>query len=171
MSSAYDAMLFARDIHASQVRRYTGDAYVGHLAEVTAIAMTVYRSFSGISAGQYQAVCWLHDSREDQEVHRDWLIGHFGVVVADGVDWLSDMEEGNRAARTAASRARLARAPDWVQNIKVADCISNTASIALHDPKFAKVYLPEKTALLDVLTLADPRLVSIARNQIMMAKG
>jgi hypothetical protein len=34
-----------------------------------------------------------------------------------------------------------------------------------HDPDFAKIYLEEKRLLLDVLTLADSRLVKIARKQ------
>jgi len=50
-----------------------------------------------------------------------------------------------------------------VQTIKVADLISNTGSIVEHDPKFAVTYLEEKRLLLDVLTNADPRLLSIAR--------
>jgi guanosine-3',5'-bis(diphosphate) 3'-pyrophosphohydrolase len=72
---------------------------------------------------------------------------------------------GNRAERKAASRARLAAAPGWVQTIKCADLISNTSSIVKHDPKFAVTYLEEKRLLLDVLTKADPRLVAIARQQ------
>ena len=35
--------------------------------------------------------------------------------------------------------------------IKAADLISNSKSIAEHDPKFAKVYFEEKRALLDVM--------------------
>ena len=85
-------------------------------------------------------------------------------TVVGGVMDLSDMETGNRAARKAASRARLAAAPSWVQTIKCADLISNTSSIVRHDPEFAKVYLEEKRLLLDVLTKADPQLRDLARS-------
>ena len=85
--------------------------------------------------------------------------------MADGVAFLSDMEEGNRAERKAASRARLAAAPPWIQTIKVADMISNTSSIVMHDPKFAVTYLEEKRLLLDVLDQASPHLLRIARGQ------
>tara|TARA_R110000765_G_scaffold375455_2_gene466098 strand:- start:1408 stop:1686 length:279 start_codon:yes stop_codon:yes gene_type:complete len=89
----------------------------------------------------------------------------FGEEVATGVMWLSDLEQGNRAERKAASRQRLAAAPSWVQDIKVADMISNTSSIKMHDAKFALKYLEEKRLLLDVLTLANPEILAIARAQ------
>jgi hypothetical protein len=61
------------------------------------------------------------------------------------------------------SRARLGAAPYWVQTIKCADIISNTSSIVMHDPAFARVYLEEKRLLLERLTEADPRLLALAR--------
>ena len=75
---------------------------------------------------------------------------------------LSDIEEGNRATRKRLSRERLGSAPGWVQTIKCADLISNTASIVQFDPPFARVYLEEKHLLLKVMTQADPRLWDIA---------
>jgi hypothetical protein len=89
----------------------------------------------------------------------------FGEIVTAGVILLSDLETGNRAERKAASRARLANAPAWVQTIKCADLISNTSSIVKHDPKFAVTYLEEKRLLLDVLTKADRRLHQLALEQ------
>jgi hypothetical protein len=50
-----------------------------------------------------------------------------------------------------------------VQTIKCADIISNTSSIVMHDPAFARVYLEEKRLLLERLTEADPRLLALAR--------
>ena len=169
---AYEAMLFARHVHATQVRRYTGNPYTDHLAEVAGIVATVAGDdpkFDAIHPGfvdQVIAVAWLHDCIEDQDVPAADLIHRFGDVVARGVMLLSDLEEGNRAERKSASRARLAAAPGWVQTIKVADLISNTSSIVQHDPKFAAVYLVEKRLMLDVLTRADERLVAVARRQI-----
>ena len=37
----YRAMIFARTAHAPQVRRYTGNPYSDHLAEVAGIVATV----------------------------------------------------------------------------------------------------------------------------------
>ena len=164
---AFDAMRFAREVHAGQVRKYTGNPYSDHLAEVCGIAMSAGWHNAKIHPDKLMATCWLHDCMEDQGVTPFQLraIDMPEDVIA-GVMLLSDLEEGNRAERKAASRARLAKAPSWVQTIKVADLISNTSSIVQHDPKFAALYLEEKRLLLDVLDKADPRLMQVARNQV-----
>jgi (p)ppGpp synthase/HD superfamily hydrolase len=163
---AYRAMMFAREAHKEQRRKYTNNPYSDHLAEVAGIVATV--------AGRYAsyevliATAWLHDVVEDQGVHGIYLEREFGPTVREGVMLLSDLETGNRTERKAASRARLATAPAWVQTIKCADLISNTSSIVMHDPKFAVVYLEEKRLLLDVLTKADARLLELARSQTVL---
>jgi guanosine-3',5'-bis(diphosphate) 3'-pyrophosphohydrolase len=163
---AFDAMQLAREVHAGQVRKYTGNPYSDHLAEVCGIAMSAGWHIAEIHPDKLMATCWLHDSIEDQGVNPEEIRRQFGDEVAMGVLALSDLEDGNRAERKAASRARLAKTPGWVQTIKVADLISNTSSIVQHDPKFAVLYLEEKRLLLDVLDKADPRLVQVARNQV-----
>lgn len=159
MNIAYEAMLFARESHKEQRRKYTNKPYTDHLAEVAGIVATVDSRVETI------ATAWLHDCREDQGVTGEEIEHRFGMRVSVGVALLSDFEQGNRAERKAAGRERLASAPGWVQTIKVADLISNTASIVMHDPNFAKVYLEEKRLLLSVMTKADARLVSIALAQ------
>ncbi|NIG77876.1 bifunctional (p)ppGpp synthetase/guanosine-3',5'-bis(diphosphate) 3'-pyrophosphohydrolase [Klebsiella sp. Ap-873] len=153
-------MKFAMDKHKGQRRKYTNNPYTDHLAEVAGIVSSVLLHDTVI------ACAWLHDVVEDQGVTAVELRREFGVSVSRGVMALSDLEEGNRAERKKLSRERLAKAPSWVQTIKVADLISNTSSIVEHDPKFAVTYLEEKRLLLDVLTEADPRLLAIAREQV-----
>lgn len=165
-SLAFDAMVFAHRVHATQVRKYTGNPYIDHLAEVAGIVATVTNQQREATPGTMIAVAWLHDCVEDQGVTPFQLRAiDMPETVIEGVMLLSDLEEGNRAARKAASRTRLAAAPGWVQTIKCADLISNTSSIVKHDPKFAVVYLEEKRLLMDVLTKADTRLLEIARKQ------
>lgn len=164
MSLSFDAMTFARHAHRDQVRKYTGEPYACHLAEVTAIAMSAGWHNATVHPDTLMAVCWLHDCVEDCGVTGYHLAGLFGMPVAEAVMQLSDLEAGTRAARKAASRIRLAAAPSWVQTIKCADLISNTQSIVQHDPKFAVTYLEEKRLLLDVLTKADTRLWAMARS-------
>jgi len=103
---------------------------------------------------------------EDCGISYDLIDSHFGCVVADGVLALSDLEEGNRAERKKASRDRLSASPAWIQDIKVCDLISNTSSIAIHDPKFAVTYLEEKRLLLGVLDKANKDLLKIACDMI-----
>ena len=162
--NAFYAMDFARQVHAGHVRKYTGNPYSDHLAEVAGIVATVDGTDSTITAA------WLHDYVEDiNPTDGLRVVQHrFGPQVAEAVRLLSDLEVGNRANRArlyALRSARLASAPAWVQTIKCADLISNTSSIVLHDPKFAVTYLAEKRALLEVLTLAHPALRRIAMEQ------
>jgi len=178
---AYEAMMFAREAHKAQRRKYTNNPYADHLAEVAGIVSTVMTDLTGITAHHEViiSVAWLHDYIEDCRAADDprgswaWheIQTRFGDTVADGVAHLSDgirlnERTGNRAERKAASRRRLAEVPGWVQSIKCADLISNTSSIVQHDPKFAVTYLEEKRLLLDVLTKADPRLLALAREQV-----
>ena len=160
------AMLFAREAHAAQRRKYTGAPYFDHLAEVAGIAMSVGWHDVEVHPDQFLAVCWLHDSIEDAGVANGEIRARFGTVVAEGVQWLTDIEQGNRAERKRLARERLSMAPGWVQTIKCADMISNTSSIVEHDPAFAKVYLAEKAALLRVLGRANPALLAVARDTV-----
>jgi len=164
--AAFQAMQFAHKAHAGQRRKYTGNPYTDHLAEVVGICMSVGWHDATVHPDTMMATAWLHDTIEGCNVSRFQIKDAFGPQIMEGVLLLSDLETGgNRAQRKAASRERLAGAPCWVQTIKVADIISNTSSIVEHDPKFAVVYLEEKRLLLDVLTKADKRLVAMARSQ------
>lgn len=156
MNLAYAAMMFAREVHREQVRKYTGNPYVDHLAEVAGICAAVGMDNYGI------AVAWLHDCVEDQGITGHQLLDRFGMTIAQGVFWISDLEQGNRAERKHLSRERLAAAPGWIQTIKCADLISNTSSIVKHDPNFSALYLEEKRLLLDVMKKSDSRLHTIA---------
>ena len=152
-------MMFARDKHKDQKRKYTNEPYFVHLAEVAALVETVsYNRALGASSEVVIAASWCHDTIEDQNVTFEELEDLLGERAATGVLLLSDLEKGNRATRKQLARERLRAAPAWVQTIKVADLYSNTPSIVAHDPEFAKVYVSEACAYLDVLTLADTRL-------------
>lgn len=163
MNLSYEAMVFAREAHKDQVRKYTGNPYSDHLAEVAGIVATVAaQARESVSVDEMLAVAWLHDYAEDQGVTFEEIDARFGNMVAIGVSGLSDIEVGNRATRKLLSSERLAACSGWIQTIKCADLISNTSSIVKHDPDFAKVYLREKRDLLAVMTKADRRLWEIA---------
>lgn len=154
------AMAFAIKAHQGQERKYTGEPYWKHLAEVAGIVA----SCPSVDV-EMIAAAWLHDTVEDTGVSLDDIEREFGFGVAVMVSGLTDSEEGaNRAERKQKARDRLRDCSGRIQTIKCADLISNTASIVRHDPKFAKVYLDEKRALLDVMTKADPHLHAMASN-------
>lgn len=165
MKIAFEAMQFAREVHKDQRRKYTGNPYSDHLAEVAGIVATVADVFAGKDAEIMIATAWLHDCVEDCGVAIEEIDARFGFDVAVGVSGLSDIEVGNRAERKQMSRDRLADCAAWIQTIKCADLISNTSSIVKHDPKFAVTYLEEKRLLLEVMTKADRRLWEIAMKQ------
>ena len=154
---------FAVQAHGPQKRKYTGDPYIVHPIEVSQIVKTVPHTNAMIAAAI------LHDVIEDTEATYDDVAVNFGTVVADLVEELTDVskpEDGNRAVRKALDRAHLAKASADAQTIKLADIISNTKDIKANDPKFAKVYIPEMKALLEVLDKGDSELIKKAEKQV-----
>jgi (p)ppGpp synthase/HD superfamily hydrolase len=144
----YKAKNFAERVHATQVRKYSGEPYAVHLREVAGYCAEVGCRDEVIAAA------WLHDSKEDQGVTDAELRTLFGNDVARLVEELTDQsrpEDGNREARKAIDRAHNANASPEGKTIKLADLISNTKSIATHDPHFAVTYLKEKRMLMPLL--------------------
>ena len=142
------ARTFASRAHYGQVRKYTGEPYIEHPLEVAKIV----RKHNG--SKEMVAAALLHDVVEDTDVTLDEVRQEFGDAVANLVDDLTDVskpEDGNRAFRKAMDRDHTAQASAAAMVIKAADLISNTKSIVEHDPSFARVYLKEKRALLDVM--------------------
>ena len=159
------ARLFATAAHAAvkQVRKYTNEDYIVHPAAVVEIVKSDPHTDVMASAA------WLHDTIEDTGVTIGLIRAEFGAEVAELVYWLTDQskpEDGNREARKAIDRFHCAAAPADAQTIKLADLIDNTLTIEARDPDFYRVYRREKELLLDVLTLGDPALMRIARDQI-----
>jgi guanosine-3',5'-bis(diphosphate) 3'-pyrophosphohydrolase len=159
------ARVFATAAHGAvaQLRKYTGEPYIVHPAEVVSIVASVDHT------PEMLAAAWLHDTVEDTGVTIETIRAEFGTEVADLVGWLTDVsrpDHGNRAARKAVDRAHSAAAPAAAQTVKLADLISNTKSIMEHDQDFARVYLKEKAMLLEVMTKGDPSLIARAKAQI-----
>lgn len=146
------AAKFAAKAHAGQVRKYTGEPYVCHCFDVAEIV-------SLFATPAMMAAAILHDTVEDTEATIDDLTNEFGSEVSSLVYWLSDKSipsDGNRAIRKRIDREHISQAPPEAKTIKLADLISNTHSITMHDANFAKVYLAEKRLLLEVLTEGEP---------------
>jgi (p)ppGpp synthase/HD superfamily hydrolase len=160
------AQVYAMAAHAAvgQKRKYTGEPYIVHPAEVAKIVAGVPGSTPDMVAA-----AWLHDVVEDTGCTYTDIHMAFGADIAALVGWLTDVskpEDGNRAVRKAIDREHTAAAPAEAQTIKLADLISNSRSIMAHDPEFARVYLAEKRALLEVMTRGDAGLRERAMQQI-----
>ena len=160
------AQVYAMAAHAAvgQKRKYTGEPYIVHPAEVAKIVASVPGATPDMVAA-----AWLHDVVEDTGCTFTDIHMAFGIDIATLVGWLTDVSQphdGNRAHRKAVDRAHSAEAPAEAQTIKLADLISNSKSIVQHDPAFAKTYLEEKRMLLEVMTKGDPTLMAEARKYI-----
>ena len=159
---------FAARAHSAinHKRKYTGDDYIVHPREVAAIVATVPHT------DEMLAAALLHDTVEDTGVGIETIRAEFGAVVAGLVADLTDVSTpggGNRAIRKGIDLAHTAGASPSAKTIKLADLLSNTASIVAHDPGFARVYLKEKAAMLEVMTDGDATL--LARAKATLAAG
>lgn len=164
------AIAFAATAHAGQKRKYDGLPYIVHPIEV----MTIVHQAGGDEAMQVAAL--LHDVVEDCEVSHETIFRRFGGDVSTLVVGLTDLytkenyPDKNRSERKAAERNRLMNEPSRVQTIKYADLMSNTKSIVQHDKNFARRYLAEKEALLEVMKAGDPRLYQQVSAQLANAQ-
>jgi len=155
------AMRFAMSMHFNQKRKYTGEQYIVHPAEVVEIVRTVPHTSEMIQAA------WLHDVVEDCGVDIKLIGKVFGDKVESLVEMLTDVstvKDDNRAARKLIDLQHTSKASPEAKTIKLADLISNTSSIMEHDKKFAKTYLIEKRALLEVLREGNQDLWRAAYN-------
>ena len=155
---------FATIAHMGQKRKYTGEDYINHPLEVSRIVSKCM----GVTPEMIGAAI-LHDTVEDCNITIDQISCHFGHEVARLVGWLTDVsrpEDGNRKIRKALDREHIGRACCDAKTIKLADLISNTRSIVLADPGFAKTYMAEKDLLLDVIWQGNQHLFDCARSLV-----
>lgn len=157
---------FAAHAHGSidHRRKYTGEPYIVHPAEVAELVASVGGTEEMIAAA------WLHDVVEDTGTTINTIFTLFGPTVAQYVEGLTDVskpEDGNRKIRKQKDLEHTAQQDPDVKTIKLADLISNSRSILLSDhPEaraFAKLYAKEKAQLLEVLTEGDQTLLAHAR--------
>ena len=155
------AAAFAACHHDSQIRKYTGEPYIVHPARVAGLVR-------GLVTEDGLCAAWLHDVVEDCGIDLEQIGRLWGprvrAIVSGLTSWSKhpdappSLKGQSRKVRKAADLDFLAGQDAEVQTIKVADLIDNTESIVANDHDFARVYLPEKEALLAVLTKAEARL-------------
>jgi (p)ppGpp synthase/HD superfamily hydrolase len=160
------ALLFALHAHEGQKRKYTGEPYIVHPIAVADLVAGVVDDEDVIAAA------YLHDVIEDthgsEEAARRALLDSFGNRITRLVEELTDVftkaryPELNGAARKARERARLATVSREAKTIKLADVICNSYDIARQNSEFAKTYLAEKEAFLEVLGDGDTELYRLA---------
>lgn len=151
------ASRYATEAHSriNHRRKYSLEPYDVHLKDVAGIVASVTDDPEMIAAA------WLHDVVEDTPASFLDIEREFGPALAELVMELTDtsrLSDGNRATRKAIDRARLAGVSSRAKTIKLADLIDNCRDVCGHDPEFARVYLTEMAALLEVLADGDQAL-------------
>jgi (p)ppGpp synthase/HD superfamily hydrolase len=162
------AEAFATAAHhaINQRRKYTYEPYINHPAEVAHLVSMVTEDPEIIAAA------WLHDVVEDTGVTSKVILHMFGARVTHLVKALTDVADDSispRAARAAVNLAHLAKACPDAQTIKLADIISNSRSLVELNPDFARVWIPEAVAKLEVLPLGDANLRGTATTLVRLA--
>lgn len=95
MSEVDTAHEFARNAHAKQFRKWTGDPYIVHPEEVVKIL-----GWTNLVDVEYALVAaYLHDVIEDCGVTAEDLLAEFSVDAVSAVIALTDCEKGNRRRR------------------------------------------------------------------------
>ncbi|WP_031527656.1 HD domain-containing protein [Dyadobacter crusticola] len=158
---------FVKEMHGTQVRKYSGKPYYTHLLSV---ADTVSR-YSNEGCETEIALC--HDLIEDTPCSLATLSGlliKLGYNVQEdaqilaAVDDLTDKYTSakyphlNRAKRKQMEAARIISSKPIAQTVKYADIIDNIVSIAASDRGFARVYLREIDHYLWRLNKGNPDL-------------
>jgi len=152
-------------MHAGQVRKFTGLPYLVHCDAVASIA--------SLYDPDAIEVAYLHDTLEDTEASYDDLVRLFDKATAEDVLSLTSVGKsaGNRRQRKKFDNAILSLASPRAQTVKLADILDNVPSMMVHDPKFGIKYLSEKLATIDVLTRANPNLLSLSRDYLRKLKA
>ena len=122
---AYD---FAAKAHAD-VRRKSGELYIHHPLEVARILADLHMDVDTLCAAL------LHDVIEDTEYSKEYVIEHFGLVVAELVDGVTKLAGNHFTSRTEAAEASfqkmmIAMTQDYrVVLIKLADRLHNMRTL------------------------------------------
>ena len=159
---------FANAAHAAvgQFRKYSKEPYIVHPRHVRQLVLA--HATRPVSP-EMEAASLLHDTVEDTGVTIELIEEVFGERVAKLVSDLTDVskpEDGNRKTRKALDLQHTAAADPDSKTVKLADLISNSGTIVDHDPGFARTWLREKEALLEVLEDGDPGLLALARSTL-----
>lgn len=169
LAGAWETILsaarYANDAHheGGKLEAYTGRPYVFHCVAVAVVALRHGRPLREVLAAL------LHDVIEDTS--RCWadVAQAFGFEVAALVGECTTPGQQHGIARAERARLECVRLADIShsgQNVKLADIVVNASTIAARSPRFAAVYIPEKLAQIEVLTLGCQSLRSAATTAV-----
>ena len=159
------ARIFATAAHGAidQRRKYTDEPYIVHPIEVAETIEYYYRfdPFIDISPDEFNskidivaAASHLHDILEDTKIGINDLREEFPESVVSLVWEMTNIakpSDGNRAERKRIDLRKTATTSFDAKMIRLADIKSNIRTIYHCDKGFARTYIPEKLAMLEVM--------------------
>ena len=152
-----NALMLAKLWHDGQKRKITNEDYVVHPIEVAEILLK-----AGVYDVPIIAAALLHDVLEDCPASSRLIICSKCGPLVDSyvVDSTNHFDKSGerRAIRKAKEIERLSKCAEAVQNIKLADAISNLRTTYLFDEKFRKIYAQEKLMLAQSLMSGNNKL-------------
>lgn len=169
---------FVYHSHGDQKRKYTRESYWTH-------PLAVAEMVASIEIDDAIEVCMLHDIIEDTDMGPTdihvilKLIGYSDESrwrIVDSVIELTNVYTSesfpmlSRSERKSLEAIRLGEISPLAASVKYCDLMHNTASIVEHDPKFAKVYIAEKEAIMKVMTNGNPELYKMCMETLERAK-
>lgn len=159
------AKLVATVAHGAcgHIRKYSGQDYIIHPIEVAETLIAYgFGDDLNLIAGAY-----LHDVDEDTDLDCKWIDGEFNGDVADIVFQVTNpskkFPELSRKERKAMDLVFLAQAELRPMALKLADIVCNAPSIIREDPKFAKTWIPEAFAIIEVVKAGSDELYQEAK--------
>jgi len=164
-----DALGWAADLHAGQLRKGSGHPYVAHLLSVSALVWRDGGSEDEAIAGL------LHDAIEDQGVTQQEIAERYGERVAHIVELCTDSDGAPKPPWRARKRAHLD-----VLRVVAADKLDNALSVlGDHDHMGARIWdiftggrdgtAWYYAAMCELLTANAPRLELVRRLQVASA--
>jgi (p)ppGpp synthase/HD superfamily hydrolase len=163
---------FAALTHGEQKRKYSGEPYIQHPIRVMETCKMYTHDHCVLASALLHDV--LEDTTVTEEVMHDFLSGIMNpedatkilklVVELTDIYTQKNYPLLNRRARKAKEADRLACVSAEAQTIKYADIIDNAASIFVHDPGFATVFIGEGKWLLNKMEKGNAEL----RNQALL---
>lgn len=155
---------FADRSHGAQVRKYTGERYIGHPVRVMGTVREYNDDISVLAAAL------LHDVLEDTPVTANQIGDALSevldpaqvqkclqlVVELTDVFIREDYPRLNRRSRKEKETHRLAAVSGDAQTIKYADIIDNVTDIVKRDVDFARVFVREGKKMLEAMDAGNP---------------
>lgn len=141
------AVLFAKQRHDGQFRKFNGEPYCNHPQRVARTIFDVKIDIHKVD--ELIVAALLHDIVEDTNTTIEEIEQEFGSIVANIVAELtSDMSGIRRMGKTAYLIDKMLNMTSWSLVVKLSDRLDNVSDIAIASEKFRSKYSKETRSII-----------------------